>query len=294
MRIKIETLDAPFSFLIARLILIISINLGVYAFLINFLKPSLWSEFSFQTYKWIIVLLVTHFILSFVEYLIHRYVMHSMALFVSFYLGHGNHHLQVASKPILNKRPSLIDKSSKLVASIKHWIISMYSPEYETASSNAITYTAVLFLLFPLMILSKFLLPSWPIMLGVPIAIAITLLLSECIHLTMHTPLEKILIPSFALPIIGNRMKNLYRFHVTHHILPEKEVGFDFGYTNYNMGIGGFLTYVELWDKIFGTFATIKRVPKNGEDVTLADFTIPTHKPYWLIRQLDKYLLKNN
>ena len=57
--------------------------------------------------------------------------------------------------------------------------------------------------------------------------------------------------------------------------------------------MGGFLTYLEFWDKVSGTFAIIERIPKDGEDIVLADFIIPTHKPYQPIAFLDRYLLKN-
>ena len=223
------------------------------------LVTSLWSCLLFT-----ILFLVIHFDMAFVEYVVHRYILHAPLIrwLSYFYKQHTLHHAltRVRMKRIL--RPG----------GPKNGVVENVYPILEDPQHEASFFPWYTFLILaPLLAIFfapvQWLFPNAPVFLAGFSALLWSLFLYEVIHMLEHKPLEWWL-PLFEHPQHGEFWKKVYAFHLRHHadVLCNESVSGFFG--------------LPIPDWIFGTYMKAETLYPHGSLAIPNEFTPP--KPRFL------------
>ncbi len=238
--------------------------------LLRLLAPEVWTaQFIAPLWKWGVTIFGISLVNCFIEYIFHRYVLHTPAITFMrrLYKQHTLHH---ALTHISRKRTH--DGRGVLFIENKFPIIE---PEQGEASFFP-WYSLTIFagILTPLLALLQWLFPSFPWFLGGFIALAVSLSLYEILHAINHWPFEK-WEPLITHPRWGRFWRPAYSFHLRHHAV-----------TDCNESISGFFG-LPLADWVFGTCVLPQTIYAEGEEWTPDKFRSP--RPCWLIRRLDSF-----
>ena len=232
--------------------------------------PDVWAaQFLAPVWKGAVAFLVISLVNCFMEYVFHRYVLHTPAIpfLRRLYKQHTLHH---ALTRIARKQSR--DGCGILFIENKFPIVE---PEQGEASFFP-WYSLALFavVLSPLLALLQWLLPSFPWFLGGFAAIAVSLTLYEVLHAINHWAFEK-WEPLIRHPIWGRFWMPAYAFHLRHHAV-----------IDCNESISGFFG-LPLADWAFGTCVIPQTVYADGEEWTPDKFRAP--QPRWIIRRFDAW-----
>jgi hemolysin III len=235
-----------------------------------FFFPAVWAaQFLAPFWKIVAVFVGISLVDCFIEYIFHRYVLHTPAFpfFRRFYKQHTLHH---ALTRITRKRAH--DGRGILFIENKFPIIE---PEQGEASFFPWYSLAVFALILtPLLALLHGLLPSFPWFLSGYAALATSLALYEILHAVNHWPFEK-WEPLITHPRWGRFWRPAYSFHLRHHAV-----------IDCNESISGFFG-LPVADWVFGTCVLPQTIYAEGEEWTPEKFSSP--HPRALIRAVDKW-----
>ncbi len=266
-------LELPFS--ARNFALTVVLTLVVYFAAFGLVAPSLWkSTIAIPLWKLGIVFGFAHLVASKVEYFFHRYVFHAcvVPLLRYFHNQHVEHHMLTNVKLI-----SIRGQTGKVFNRFPIVEKRQYEAAYFPWYSLGAFFVVSLLVTIPL----QSLLPTWPILIGVPLSITLSLILYESIHWMEHLPFETFWHPKVTGKRFGRFWTAFYCFHFRHHA----DVGI-------NLAVGGFFG-LPIWDWLFGTYAPWWRVWSHGETVYTSDFEAGLRRPGLIIRLLDKFLIRS-
>lgn len=270
--------EKPFSvFLFA---VTIALTLVFFAIVLRNVFPAVWrANLGAPLWEWVTVFLVTHLGLCFGEFFFHRYMLHSPFWFLKrLCVQHTLHHDLTKVKLI-----AVLDGEGKVFNRYPIIEKSQYEASYFPWYSLAVFGGLASFLSVPIQIL----LPGWPIVAGVILAVAWSVSLYEIIHMIEHFPFPEFWEPKLLSPRWGELVNSFYCFHLRHHLDLDKvrKLG-----KYLNLNISGFFG-LPIADWLFGTYAPCPKAYKHGEIVSEAEFDANYPTPCWLIRFLDRYFL---
>lgn len=210
---------------------------------------------------------VAHLVLSFFEYIFHRYVLHLVWLpwLAALKRKHTEHHQLTNVREV--KVP--LDEKGQAGVSNKYPITE---PEQIRSSAFPGWALVAFWGIFSLLIIPlQFVLPNLPILFAGYLAVVFSFSLYEIVHAIEHLDYErywKRLVERYPL------VRRIYGFHLMHH----SRVGV-------NQAIGGFFGF-PIWDWIFGTYFVPDELPLSKAKVRPATQDPPA--PCRLIRWLDR------
>ncbi|HEY4301975.1 MAG TPA: hemolysin III family protein [Candidatus Didemnitutus sp.] len=209
------------------------------------------------------------FVVCFVEYFFHRYVLHTPAIpfLRRLYRQHTLHHAltRIVRKPIRDGQGILtIENKFPIIEEEQHE--AAFFPWYSMA-----VFTV---LLSPLFALLHFALPGFPWFLAGFAAVASSLSLYEVLHAVNHWPLEQ-WEPLITHARWGWFWQPVYGFHLRHHAV-----------IDCNESISGFFG-LPVADWVLGTCVIPKTVYAEGEEWAPEKFRSPV--PCALVRKLDTW-----
>ncbi len=235
------------------------------------LAPAVWAAQLAASWQAVLaVFLAVHLAAAFVEFFLHRYVLHAPLIpFLSyFYKQHTLHHAltRVGYKktPGGDRTPHLVENRYPIVE--EKQFEASYFPWY---SLLAFTLLAGL-VLGPLQLLF----PAAPLLLGGMLAMLWSLVLYETIHAIEHLP-QDIWDRLIARPRTGRFWRKAYAFHLRHH-----------ADIRCNEAISGFFT-LPVVDWLFGTYRDPATLYRHGETAAPAEFSSPRPR-FGFLRWLDR------
>lgn len=238
--------------------------------LLWWLAPDVWAaQFLPPAWRFGAAFVAISFVICFVEYFFHRYVLHTPAipLLRRLYRQHTLHHAltRIARKPA---------KAGKGILYIENKFPIVEEEQHEAAFFPWYSMAVFAMVLAPLFALLHLVVPGFPWFLAGLLALANSLTLYEVLHAINHWPLEK-WEPLITHPRWSGLWQRIYGFHLRHHAV-----------TDCNESISGFFG-LPLADWIFGTCVIPKTVYADGEEWTLDKFRSP--RPCALVRRLDAW-----
>lgn len=282
--------DKPFSYvLFGTIIAFWLLFFNVLMFTLYFFEPNVWRvQYTSGFVAFVVPFVLFHLFNSLVEWIFHRYILHSPLIpyilakkpantdslkariatfFYNLYEKHDSiHHMKTGifarvksegSEQLIVKNIYPIVKEMQHEASYFPWATFFYFA----------VFTA------PLFGIVQFLFPELPILSAGLCALAFSLTLYEVRHAMDHWSDERLEKWFFRWPIIGPWIKERFKFHRGHHADIWR-----------NMGISCFFL-IPLWDIIFRTHAKAESFYEDGSNVITAEFEKPT--PVWFVRRLD-------
>ncbi|MDB6094481.1 MAG: channel protein hemolysin family [Verrucomicrobia bacterium] len=232
--------------------------------------PHVWAEqFLAPAWKGAVAFVAISFANCLMEYVFHRYVLHTPAIpfLRRLYRQHTLHHAltRIAKKPSRDGRGILFIENK----------FPIIEPEQGEASFFP-WYSLAIFagVLTPLLALLQWLFPTFPWFFGGFGAIAVSLTLYEVLHAINHWPFEK-WAPLIEHPFWGKLWQPAYAFHLRHHAV-----------TDCNESISGFFG-LPLGDWLFRTCVIPQTVYADGEEWAPDKFRSP--QPVALVRKLDSW-----
>lgn len=248
-----------------------TVLLSVTALLVGLrlLAPSVWdAQFLSPLWKGAVAFAAISLVNCFVEYVFHRYVLHTPGIPVlrRLYKQHTLHHA-------LTRIGRRTDRSGRDVVVV----VENKFPIIEDAQGEASFfpwYSMIVFaaVLTPLLAGLHWLLPSFPWFFGGYLALASSMTLYEVLHAINHWPFETWQ-PLIEHRVWGRFWRPAYAFHLRHHAV-----------IDCNESISGFFG-LPVADWVFGTCLIPKTVYADGEEWTPDKFISP--RPVWPIRALD-------
>jgi hemolysin III len=193
--------------------------------------------------------ILVHFVNAFVEYFVHRYVLHAkLPYFQYFYQRHTTHHSHTSVRSdgvnIYDTYPIVHEEQHE--ASFMSWY---------TLGIFSLLYT-------PFFIVCAFAVPSVPMFIPGYLALLWSMVLYESLHYAFHIPLTAWK-TAMAIPLIGTYIKGLYEFHYAHHACAQN-----------NISVSGFFTF-PIADLLFGTYtASLISNPRSVATPTRASRVI--------------------
>lgn len=238
--------------------------------LLRYVAPqSVWlAQVSTGAAQFVAVFLTVTMLNCFIEYLLHRYVLHKPVIpFLSrFYKQHTLHH----NLTRIGRRRTPGGREVPFVENI----YPVTQPEQGEASFFP-WYTLAVFAaaVTPLLALAQWLAPAFPWFFAGYLALAASLFLYEVFHAIEHWSFER------WAPLIEHRhlgwfWRKVYSFHLRHHAV-----------IDCNEGISGFFT-LPIFDWVFGTFVLPKSLYADGTEWQPSEFVSP--RPCALIRWCDE------
>jgi hemolysin III len=246
--------------------------LGSFAVLLGLLRiiaPGVWdAQFLAPAWRLGAAFAGISFIICFIEYFFHRYVLHTPAIpfLRRLYRQHTLHHAltRIGRKPTRDGKGILyVENKFPIVEDEQHE--AAFFPWYSMAVFAVI--------LTPLFTVLHLLVPGFPWFLAGFAGLASSLTLYEVLHAINHWPLE------VWEPLVTHRhwgwfWQPLYGFHLRHHAV-----------IDCNESISGFFG-LPVADWVFGTCLLPQTIYADGEEVTPEKFRSP--RPRWIIRMLDE------
>lgn len=260
MSIEIHQPFKPLKFLITNII-----NLAAVFGIVYVLLPQrLESELTSSWWLLLVTFLGVHLFNAFVEYFVHRYVLHLpvVPFFKKFHKDHTLHH-----------HLTNITKEGEIVSN-EYPIVEQHQHE----ASFMPWFTFLIFSIFyaPFFIAVWLINPAIPIFLAGYTASFFSLAAYELSHAMFHWSVEK-WHRLFRQPLIGPVWKIVYKHHMRHHVD-----------IRYNESVSGFFWF-PITDMVFGTHINAQTLFPHGEVVSATEFQKP--KPSAFIQWLDKKLL---
>lgn len=253
----------PFS---ATFFLFINIiNLAFVYGVIALFFPSVWAQqFSASWYVILATFFVVHLVNAFVEFFVHRYVLHLpvVSFMRTFYRSHTAHHGVTA----INKDGMLVSNRYPIEEAHQH------------ENSFMPWFTFLIFSLFyaPFFIAVHIINPAIPIFLVGYATAFFSMAAYELSHAMMHWPIA-VWNSLFSQPIVGPVWKQFYKHHMRHHVD-----------VRYNESVFGFFGF-PITDLIFGTYVNPQTLYPHGSEAIDSEFQTPSPSPF--IQWLDKRLL---
>ncbi len=263
--------DRPFSLL--SFVITIVLTLIVFGFLMAYTVPTVWrASLDAPAWKFGVVFLAAHFCSPFAEHAFHRYFLHSpFPLLGRLHRQHTLHHGLTNVKLI-----QVVDGEGKVFNRYPILTMEQHEASYFPWFSLSAFIAVSMILVVPIQLLC----PSWPIAIGVVLAIAWAICLYEIIHMIEHKPFDSFWKPKVTHPTFGGFWRWFYCFHLRHH-----------ADIKLNENISGFFG-VPIADFVFGTYAPWPRVYAEGEIVPKSEFEANRPRPMWFLRILDSFLLR--
>lgn len=264
-----KRVDPPFS--VSKFFLTVGITLVVYGVLLRIFAPGTFrANIDASSWRYMGVIVSTKlFVCSLAEWIFHRYILHKPTIWFlkPFYYKHNTHHGLTPVKGSLVEMGVIeVEVDYAIEKMVQHR--ASFFPFYTLGAF----LTVFLLVTVPLQIL----LPGWPIMIGVPVAMTLSLVLYELVHAVEHWPFETFWEPKLKHPRFGRLWTTIYGFHWRHHAL-----------VKFNETISGFFL-LPIWDWIFRTYVRTSRIFKDGERVSVDEFKGTLPRPVWLIQKLDQ------
>jgi hemolysin III len=230
--------------------------------------PDIWTaQFLAPAWQGLIAFLIISLVNAFIEYVFHRYVLHTPAIpfLRRLYKQHTLHHAltRIARKQSRDGRGILFIENKFPITEPEQGEASFF-PWYSLAVFALV--------LSPLLALLQWLFPSFPWFLAGFAALAVSLTLYEVLHAINHWPFEK-WEPLIQHPRWGWFWRPAYAFHLRHHAV-----------TDCNESISGFFG-LPVADWVFGTCVVPQTIYADGEEWTPDKFRSPS--PRWFIKALD-------
>jgi hemolysin III len=232
--------------------------------------PGVWTaQFVAPLWKGGVAFVAISLVNCFLEYVFHRYVLHTPAVpfLRRLYKQHTLHHAltRIARKQSRDGRGILFIENK----------FPIVEPEQGEASFFPWYSLAVFALvLSPLLALLQWVWPSFPWFVGGFVALAVSLTLYEVLHAINHWPFEK-WEPLIQHARWGWFWRPAYAFHLRHHAV-----------TDCNESISGFFG-LPVADWVFGTCVIPQTIYAEGEEWTPEKFRSPN--PRGIIRRLDRW-----
>jgi len=204
---------------------------------------------------------------SFIEYFLHRYVLHTPAvpwvrrLYRQHTLHHGLTHIGLKRMP---DGRGILFVENRFPIVEEHQGEAAFFPWYSLAVFAAI--------ISPGLALLQWVLPHYPWFMAGYLSLSTSLVLYEGLHALNHLPFEK-WAPLIADARWGGVWRRAYGFHLRHHAV-----------TDCNESISGFFG-LPITDWIFGTCILPRTLYASGEEWKPEDFRSP--RPRKVIRWLD-------
>lgn len=253
----------------ALFLVTVALSLAGFLLALKFIAPSAWSaQLAAAPWQWVTAFLVITLFNCFLEFLLHRYVLHKPAIpgLSYFYKQHTHHHnltrIAIRRTPGGREVPFVENR------------FPITEPEQGEASFFP-WYSLLAFgtVLTPFLIVLHLLIPSLPWFIGGYAALACSISLYEILHAIEHWPFETWarLIEN---PRWGAVWRKVYSFHLRHHAV-----------IDCNEAISGFFG-LPVADWIFGTCILPRSLYTHGGELTApTEFASP--RPVALIRWLD-------
>jgi hemolysin III len=232
--------------------------------------PAVWdAQFVATPWKGVVAFVVVSLINAFVEFVFHRYVLHTPAIpfLRRLYRQHTLHHAltRIARKPGRDGRGILFIENK----------FPIVEPEQGEASFFPWYSLAVFALLLsPVLGALQWLFPDFPWFLGGFSALAVSITLYEVLHAINHWPFEK-WEPLITHRFWGRFWMPAYAFHLRHHAV-----------IDCNESISGFFG-LPVADWAFGTCVIPQTVYAEGEEWTPEKFRSP--KPRAMVAWFDAW-----
>lgn len=259
--IKKEKTVKQFSLLFFNFVILFTLIISF--MLLKSISPAIWKVQLKSSWQAVLVtFLVIHFFMSFVEFIFHRYVLHTPILFLKYlYKQHTLHH---ALTHIRKKKINIVENIYPILE------------EFQYRASFFPFWSLFVFLgiATPFFILIELCFPKIPVFLGGFLGITWSMYLYEILHAIEHKPLKKWL-PFLENKKWGSFWKKIYGFHLQHHANNKS-----------NESISGFFG-LPIPDLIFGTYKNPKTLFDNGTEVGEKEFQIS--KPCRFIAWLDNF-----
>jgi hemolysin III len=216
--------------------------------------------------KIILVILATHLVLCFFEFFFHRYVLHSVTLsFLAVFAKKHRHHHGLTHVVEVHS-----PDTGEVTVRNKYPIVE--PEQHESAAFPIYALVSFWAVFSPAILLSQWLMPHVPIVVGGYLGVAWSYFLYETWHAIEHLSYEEVWGP-LTKGRLGKFFRPIYGFHLMHHYNPKS-----------NEAISGFFG-LPLADWLLGTFRIPKVLPLHGEapDPSLSK---PV-KPMFLVRWMD-------
>ncbi|MDX2111877.1 MAG: hypothetical protein SFY80_16735 [Verrucomicrobiota bacterium] len=265
-----KTPDEPFSPLM--FIVIILGTLAVVFGGIWLVAPAFWAGQVGASWLALLgVFLAGHMTAGFVEFVFHRYVLHSYPIpfLKHFYEQHTLHHGLTNVKLITKDNGRRVFNRYPIVAEKQHE--ASYFP----------WYSLIIFILIgaPFMAVLQWLFPSLPIVLGSVLAVTWSVVLYELLHAVEHLSYEEFWQKKIDHPRWGKLWSAIYCFHLRHH-----------ANIQCNEAISGFFG-IPVPDFVFRTYMPSRIVLVDGVPAIEQDFAPP--KPIGIIAFIDRLAEKS-
>ncbi len=250
-------------------IAVVSATFALYLLAIKTVAPGVWAiQVTSSISKILINFSICHLIAAFAEFFFHRYNLHRPFPFLeSLYRQHTLHHnlTKVALINVSGGRGKVFTKYPILVE-------NQYEASYFPWYSLAIFLMISLIISIP----AQMVLPNWPVMLGMGMAVTWSIVLYEIMHMIEHLSFDTFWKPKVTHKTFGGFWTSVYCFHMRHHYN-----------IDCNEGISAFFG-IPIPDFVFGTYAPWPRAFEHNEKVSVEEFVSSPPKPVAVIVWLDR------